>query len=180
MMETVRSKAYEATLEKLLKSDRFFSQLSEKIVQELVARAQFVVYPPGEIIIRAGDKADAFYIVLEGDARVFEQPETKTPERLNHLRPGDLMGELGLQYDRPRSASIHALGQTTVARFDRGTWEWLIASVPHLSQELEQRFQGYTQYIQTLKLNRRHARMNYLTARKTVQRRRMLTKHSAG
>lgn len=146
-METVTSKAYEDRLEKLLKSDRFFSQLSDKIVQELVARAEFVVYSPGEIIINAGDKADAFYILLEGDARVFDRSQAKDPERLNYLRPGDLMGELGLLNNRPRSASIHALGETTVARFDRDTWEWLIASVPHLSQELEQRFQGYTQYI---------------------------------
>jgi CRP-like cAMP-binding protein len=49
-----------------------------------------VSFEPGEVIFEAGDRADAMFVVLEGEAQV------DVGGRFHRLRHGDVFGEMAL------------------------------------------------------------------------------------
>jgi len=77
----------------------------------------------GEQLIRSGEPAEKFFVLLEGNAAVegvFEANELLT------VGPGSLLGELGLLFERRRRRNIVALTPLTVIE---GTREELEASL---------------------------------------------------
>jgi CRP/FNR family transcriptional regulator, cyclic AMP receptor protein len=81
-----------------------FSQLGKRQVRRLARLATVVDYSPDEEIVRAGERGDSFYLLLEGQATAIG--------RSSRLAPGDFFGEMALIDGSPRSATITAL--TTV------------------------------------------------------------------
>src|SRR4029079_5527740 len=72
--------------------------------------------PPGRAVVREGDDAKRFYVVLSGLFAVSQ--EDLGPRRV--LRPGDYFGEVGLAMQVPRTASVRALTPAVVASCDPG------------------------------------------------------------
>jgi len=73
-------------------------------------------------VVEEGEDGDRFYIVLSGMFTVTQQ--SLGPRRV--LRPGDYFGEVALAMDVPRTASVRALTQATVASCDRATFDEFI------------------------------------------------------
>jgi ATP-binding cassette subfamily B protein len=78
--------------------------------------------PAGGAVIEEGDDGDRFYVVLSGMLTVSQA----TMGARSVLRPGDYFGEVALAMDIPRTASVRALTQVTVASCDRKTFDELI------------------------------------------------------
>ena len=78
--------------------------------------------PPGRAVVREGDDAERFYVVLSGLFAVSQ--EDLGPRRV--LRPGDYFGEVGLAMDVPRTASVRALTPAVVASCDRAAFDKLL------------------------------------------------------
>jgi CRP-like cAMP-binding protein len=78
--------------------------------------------PAGGAVIEDGDDGDRFYVVLSGMLTVSQA----TIGARSVLRPGDYFGEVALAMDIPRTASVRALTQVTVASCDRKTFDELI------------------------------------------------------
>ena len=74
---------------------------------------------PGHAVVQEGDEGDRFYVVLSGILGVSQAAQG--PRRV--LRPGDYFGEVALAMDVPRTASVRALTQATVASCDRETFD---------------------------------------------------------
>ena len=75
--------------------------------------------PAGGAVIEEGEDGDRFYVVLSG---MFTVSQASLGPR-SVLRPGDYFGEVALAMDIPRTASVRALTQATVASCDRKTFE---------------------------------------------------------
>ena len=78
--------------------------------------------PPGRSVVREGDEAERFYVVLSGLFAVSQ--EDLGPRRV--LPPGGYFGEVGLAMNVPRTASVRALTQAVVASCDRATFDELL------------------------------------------------------
>jgi ATP-binding cassette subfamily B protein len=89
-------------------------KLSE--ISRLMEREQV---PPGRAVVREGDEAERFYVVLSGLFAVSQQD--LGPRRV--LRPGDYFGEVGLAMEIPRTASVRALTPAVVASCDRAAFD---------------------------------------------------------
>lgn len=76
----------------------------------------------GDAVVREGDAADRFYVVLSGMLTV--EQEARGPRRV--LRSGDYFGEVALTMDVPRTASVRALTPSVVASCDRATFDEFI------------------------------------------------------
>ncbi len=65
----------------------------------------------GEILFREGDEADCAYIIEEGGLQISTNSEG-TPVILTQLKPGDIVGEMGVIDSAPRTATATAAGPT--------------------------------------------------------------------
>jgi len=88
----------------------------------------------GEVIVQEGAPSDAFYILLEGRARVLKQGEGGREVPLNVLRSGDEFGEMALLQQGVRTASVRCSTNVTVLRLDRDAFQAILDEYPDLRE----------------------------------------------
>jgi len=85
---------------------------------------------PGELIVKEGEQGDEAYIIREGKCLAFKMINGKKVE-LRTMEPGDVFGETAILTGEPRSASVEAVDNVTVAvvrshyfeeELDSGNW----------------------------------------------------------
>ncbi|KIG16114.1 hypothetical protein DB30_04986 [Enhygromyxa salina] len=100
-------------------------------------------FAPGEIVIAAGERGDACYFILDGQARVRNGERT-----LSLLNPGHCFGELAVLSNAPRSATVEAEGPLVVLRVEAQRFRrWYLCHPPLESllgtlQQMYQRPEG--------------------------------------
>jgi CRP-like cAMP-binding protein/predicted MFS family arabinose efflux permease len=87
-------------------------------LRALAAEVRVVAAHDGTLLIRSGDYGDTYYVILDGAAEVIED---ETPVR--SLGPGDGFGERAILRDIPRTATVRAVGTTTLVAVDREAFE---------------------------------------------------------
>jgi CRP-like cAMP-binding protein/cytochrome P450 len=94
-------------IEELISSDA----LQDPHLRECLERVKPHRFPAGHLIIREGDPADTFYVLLEGEVQVTKGPEEQPVKR---LKPGTYFGERGLIGDGRRQANCRAVTNVLV------------------------------------------------------------------
>lgn len=111
--------------------------LSPEVRRQVVERFVPAAYPFGSVIVREGEPADAFYVLVSGRARVVKSTGGGEEIALNSLRPGESFGEMGLLEQTTRRATVRASSDVEVLRLDRSTFDALLAGHPDLRKVLE-------------------------------------------
>ena len=132
-----------AEIEEVLAHVPLLTRLAPRQRARLAEKATTRSYPAGSIIVRQGDTSMAFYVVLEGHARIDHESEGESVQ-VDEVRRGGFFGELGLIGDQPRAATVTAVEDTEcalLAKWDfqnelREDPEIAIALLPVLSQRL--------------------------------------------
>ncbi len=96
-----------------------------------------VAYDFGQVIVREGDPADAFYVVVSGSARVLKRAENGEEVPLNLLGRGESFGEMSLLTDSTRSATVRASGRVHALRLDRETFTEMTRWHPAVRAQFE-------------------------------------------
>ena len=91
----------------------------------------------GDVIVREGDAADAFYVLTAGRARVVKRGADGQEVTLAMLGPEDTFGESGLLERSTRMATVRASGDVEVLRLDRSLFSGLLATAPGLREAVE-------------------------------------------
>jgi|SRR5437660_5156869 len=108
-----------------------FRNLSRRHIKRVASLARTRRFAAGAPIVRAGDAGSAFFVLLDGAARVV------TPKgRAKRLRAGDFFGEMALLDDSPRSADVVADGDVLTMTISRSAFAKLLRSEPALAHEL--------------------------------------------
>ncbi len=83
----------------ILKNCPFFSGLSDDDMEALIAIARIKEHPRGELLFSEGDKAEGFFVVLDGKVKVYKlSPDGK--ERILHvIQPGGTFAEAAIFAD---------------------------------------------------------------------------------
>jgi predicted acylesterase/phospholipase RssA/CRP-like cAMP-binding protein len=112
------------------------------LVQEIVERVRWRRLEAGDLLFEQGDKSDAAYFIVGGRLMVSVKPEAgglgdpDLPEgdggRVAELGRGDVVGELGLLDDAPRSATVRAVRDSTLATLTADMFEELVIRSPAL------------------------------------------------
>jgi NTE family protein len=130
-----------------------FADLPLQLREQIAALATNVSLPRGQWLFRAGDDADAVYVVRLGHIEVLS--DGATPVTLNTLTRGAVLGELALLSDSARSASIRALRDSELLRIERDSFHALLAAVPELALGLTRTLSRQLQASRALPLARR-------------------------
>jgi MFS family permease len=114
-----RRRALAPAIEQLAALD-LLGDADEAALERMAIASELRRIAVGEPVIREGEEADAFYVVIDGRALV-TVASTAVPgvrQELGELAAGDHFGEIGLLERRPRTASVEALTPLTVRCVD--------------------------------------------------------------
>ncbi|HET7760483.1 MAG TPA: MFS transporter [Gaiellaceae bacterium] len=89
-----------------------FEPLSLVAKEHLASRLTRVHVDPGEIVVRAGETGDRFYVVGDGELEI-------TNGVRGTARGGDFFGEIALLRDVPRTATVRATSPSELYVLDR-------------------------------------------------------------
>jgi Cyclic nucleotide-binding domain/Pyridoxamine 5'-phosphate oxidase len=82
-------------------------------------------YPDGAAIVRQGEIADRYYVILQGECEV-SRVTGGAPQSLAQLQAGAFFGESGLLAGAPRNASVYARGEVIAASLNRTAFSTVI------------------------------------------------------
>jgi small-conductance mechanosensitive channel len=112
----------------LLKSIPYFRQCSAVELRKLVEIGYRRRLEAGEVLFRAGDPGDAFYIILSGAVSyTLEGYDQSTV-----LTEGQFIGEFSLMLGVPRTVTVKAIADTTVFAVSPQGFKQILQSQPHL------------------------------------------------
>lgn len=141
-----RRRMYENLLESvtMLKSLEPYERMN--LADALVSKQ----YSDGDCIISQGDDADGCYFVEEGTVRVSMKNKdgSEAEKEVSRITKGQYFGELALLTNKPRAASIYAVGDVKCAFLDVGAFERLLGpckdimsrNIDHYKQEQKRLF----------------------------------------
>ncbi len=113
-----------------------FAALSEERRRQLAAGGSPVRLEPGSALFRAGDEADAMYVVVTGEVDVAVPFHDGRDVWLARLGVGALVGEMGVLDGGPRSADVCAVPRTELWRIGRRAVIETLRAEPSVGLEL--------------------------------------------
>ncbi len=120
---------------RLLSSVPLFAGLPQTHLRTVAGLAQEITYSPGRMIVRTGSPGVAFYVIVEGRAKVL-RGKIATAKGTWTLGPGDFFGEMALLDGGPRSASVVAETPLTTIRIERSELRKLLREEPDIAIKL--------------------------------------------
>jgi CRP-like cAMP-binding protein len=108
-----------------------FRDLSTRHLARIAKLGRNRRYASGTKIVKAGDAGTAFFVLLDGTARV-----VPARGRARRLGTGDFFGEMALLDDAPRSADVVAEGDVLTLTIGRSSVGKLLRKEPALAHAL--------------------------------------------
>jgi HlyB family type I secretion system ABC transporter len=122
----------------LLRRSDLFRFLPDDHFEKICSLLQEEQHDFGDLIVKQGDSANAFYILISGRARVVKSGANNGEEIvLGTLRPGDSFGEAALSEGGTRSATVRCSTRVEVLRLDRVEFLALTEAVPELREYMQ-------------------------------------------
>jgi SulP family sulfate permease len=112
--------------------------LKEDEAARLSGYLDFLELAEGDTLIRAGESATDVYFIESGQLSAYVQLNDGRRMRVQTLRPGAIVGELGFFLEMPRTASVIADSVTAVCRLSRRELETMSARDPQLAIAVNQ------------------------------------------
>jgi CRP/FNR family cyclic AMP-dependent transcriptional regulator len=112
-----------------------FARLSKRHLRKLAEQADELHYRDGRIIVQAGQPGRAFFVIVEGGAKVYSGKLASGRPKAR-LGPGDFFGEMAVLDGSPRSATVVSDGAVTVLRLTRSAFLKMIGSEPSVAVEI--------------------------------------------
>lgn len=129
---TVSSKGDPQQLVELLQRNRWFRDLPEGCINEMVALARWRHLEDGERLHAKEDAPDGLYGVVSGAVKVSSTGPDGREALLTVLSPGNWFGEISLFDGLPRTHDAHGSGPTELLMIPRQGFHQLLERRPEL------------------------------------------------
>jgi hypothetical protein len=112
----------------------FFATASDQLLKDIALAMHPVVYMPGDIVMEKGEVGRAMFFISRGEVEVLDDER----ERIALLGKGDAFGEMALVLDRPRGATVRALGYCDLYRLEKYDFDDILKRYPEFSTHIRQ------------------------------------------
>lgn len=104
--------------------------LGDAGVADIADRVEHVVLQGGQRLFAEGDPSDSLYIVKSGALGAYGRGDDGNPQLLGIISSGEVVGEMGLISDVPRSALVRALRDSELLRLPKSAFEQMLEKYP--------------------------------------------------
>ena len=118
---------------KTLKRSAWFKDLPDDVAADLAAKVNLLNFEENAPLLQKGDEGDSVFIIKDGWVKIVIDEEKEEDVVLNHLGPGEFIGELSLIDQRPREASVVAITAVDAFELKRTDFLDLLNSYPQLA-----------------------------------------------
>ena len=126
----------------LLGATDLFADQGEALLHEFAGRCQRVYLAPGEILMREGDRADGLYILASGRLRVQVKQLDGAEATVAEVGRNEVVGEMAIISDEPRSATVIAIRDSELLRFSREEFDRIVDEHPRAMLKIARAIAG--------------------------------------
>ena len=112
-----------------LRKSPLFEGLSDQELQQLIDSATPIPLRAGEALMKQGDPGDSAYVVLKGGFEIQKQSGPSVI-KIEVRNPGEIIGEMALLSNSPRSATVVAVTDSEALRISQDVFENLLSTSP--------------------------------------------------
>jgi len=117
----------------LLTKVPLFAYLRTDQLSRLAPLLEPVAWPKGARVFDMGEVGLELYIITAGRIGISVDPDPSRPVFISEVKAGDILGEMALIDNVPRSATAHVLEDTEALALDNERFQGLLQSYPELS-----------------------------------------------
>ena len=114
----------------LLGATDLFAGQEDAVLQEFAGRCERIYLAPGEFLMREGDSGDGLYVLVSGRLRVQVKQIGGADATVGEVGRNEVVGEMAIITDEPRSASVIAIRDSELLMFTRKQFEHLVENYP--------------------------------------------------
>ena len=117
----------------LLKKSPMFSKVTTDDLRLVAQALEEQTFFAGDHIFEINEQGDHLYLLVSGKVGITLDADARSSNYISTLGPGECFGEMNLLDDLPRSASAHALEDTSVLSLEKTRLRGLLQSYPEIS-----------------------------------------------
>jgi CRP-like cAMP-binding protein len=129
----------------------FFAEIEPAKLRLLAFVSERVGFDDGKILFRQGDDGDAAYLIIDGEADIVLE-NAAGPLTVATLGANEIVGEMAILCDAPRTATVRAKGRLIALRIAKDPFMRMVREFPNMAvsimQELAHRVQASNTQLQ--------------------------------
>lgn len=129
-----------------LQESQIFNNVDADDLKALIDIMEKREYPAGTVMMRRGELGDSMVEIIEGHIRIFTEDSAGNEVTLVVRGPGEVVGELSLIDDQPRSASVAAETDLKVLELKRTAFLEFLADRPKVGMQMMLTLTGRIRY----------------------------------
>ena len=114
-----------------LKRSPLFEGLSKRELTQLARESEDIEVPAGKVLCSEGERAQEFFVIVDGDVEV-----TKNGKLLATRGAGEMIGEIALLADVPRTATVTAKTPLRVFVLTAPAFRRLVDASPQVERKV--------------------------------------------
>src|SRR3954465_3304879 len=117
------------SVEAILRQVPLFAGLSDEQMAQLSASSRRIRAKPGDLLIREGEEGDALLIILSGELEITKHDGGREIA-LATRKTGEILGEMSLLEQWPRTASVRAVSDSELLEVDAVAFRKVLETSP--------------------------------------------------
>ncbi|MEA3193990.1 MAG: hypothetical protein QOD26_2323 [Betaproteobacteria bacterium] len=119
----------------LIRQFPIFSKIQPAMQKLLCFSSERLTYDAGQVMFNAGDAGDAAYIIIDGSVEI-SVPTPSGPIIVNTLGKNEILGEIAIFGDVPRTATAKAISRLETLKISKDMFVKVIRENPDAAVEL--------------------------------------------
>jgi CRP/FNR family cyclic AMP-dependent transcriptional regulator len=115
-----------------LRQVSMFREIDPARLKLLAFTSDRLVYDKGDVLFRQNEVSDSTYVIVEGKVEVWIAT-ARDRIKVAELGTGDIVGEMGVLCDKPRSATIEAASHVVALKIGREVFFDMLGQFPQMS-----------------------------------------------
>jgi voltage-gated potassium channel len=113
-----------------------FSGASDAFIREIASQLQPIIFTPGDLIMRRGERGTDMYFISRGTVDILAQDNESV---IATLGDGDFFGEIALFLNLPRTATARAVDYCDLYRLDKEMFNRVISHFPEVGEQIREK-----------------------------------------